>query len=81
MQVTVRPQEGFVAVAEGEGNATIETMDRELRWWVGDSAPAAGTPGLTLAPRKPMSMALNAGQTLYLTGAGIAYVLADNPIT
>ncbi|WP_333826869.1 hypothetical protein [Pararhodobacter sp.] len=65
-------------VAEGEGPATFEALNPNVRWWVASEAPT--TTGLTAEPGKPISVALDTDEILYLSGAGTAVVLAENPI-
>lgn len=81
MERTIRPQDGWVAVAEGPGVASIETPDRGLRWFPSFDPPAAGTPGFTLTALELTPMSLDSGETLYLSGAGSVYVAAENPVT
>ena len=64
------------AVAQGEGFATFEAMNAGIRWFVGSTTPE--TAGFSAKPSIPISLSLEAGQTLYLRGRGTAVVLAEN---
>ena len=64
------------AVAEGEGAATFEALNQNVRWFVATSTPS--TAGFSAPANKTVSMSLAAGETLYLRGVGTAVVLADN---
>lgn len=66
------------AVAAGPGNATFEAQNAGVRWFVASATP--NTMGLSAHPGENQSLALTAGQMLYLRGAGVAVVLADIPV-
>lgn len=76
MDVNLSP--AWLAVAEGEGVATFEALNANVRWWISESVPT--TTGLSAKPNTPMSLMIGAGKTLYLSGAGTVIVLAENPI-
>jgi hypothetical protein len=66
------------AVATGPGNATFEAQNPGVRWFVASATP--NTTGLSAKEGENKSLALTAGQNLYLRGAGVAVVLADIPV-
>ena len=68
--------QAWQAVAEGEGAATFEALNQNVRWFVATSTP--NTAGFSAPANKTVSMSLAAGETLYLRGVGTAVVLADN---
>lgn len=68
----------WTAVAYGPGNATFETDDHPGEWSVISSASPAGIVGGQKAEReKSVSLALVAGEYLFLRGRGTAHVIAD----
>ena len=70
---------GWQAVAEGEGAATFEALSRDARWFVDATTPTSA--GFTAPAKRPVSLSLEAGESLYLKGRGTAVVLADNPLS
>ena len=67
------------AVAEGEGAATFEAQNANVRWFVDADTPTSA--GFTAPINKQVSMELAAGETLYLRGHGTAVLLAENEPT